>query len=80
VPVLRVEEVLLEGRPRRVVRVLERAKLVRRQVRGRDHWIRFNEGPLSTARNYTDSMLKFWAARLRTLDTRIAGSEDAGND
>jgi DNA-binding transcriptional ArsR family regulator len=62
------------------VRVLERAKLVRRQVRGRDHWIRFNEGPLSTARNYTDSMLKFWAARLRTLDTRIAGSEDAGND
>jgi DNA-binding transcriptional ArsR family regulator len=39
------------------VRVLERAHLVSRQVRGRDHWISFNHAPLADARNYVDAML-----------------------
>ncbi|MDH4072201.1 MAG: metalloregulator ArsR/SmtB family transcription factor [Gammaproteobacteria bacterium] len=44
------------------VRVLEQAKLVKREVRGREHWIRFNETPLRDARTWADSMLKFRAS------------------
>jgi DNA-binding transcriptional ArsR family regulator len=47
----------------RHIRVLERANLVSRSVCGRDHWIRFNERPLSDVRNLVDSMLGFWETR-----------------
>lgn len=50
------------------VRVLERAGLVRRQVRGREHWIRFNAAPLADARNHLDSMLEFWRDRPESLE------------
>jgi len=43
------------------VRVLEDAQLVWREVRGREHWIRFNPAPLSNARTWTDSVLRYWA-------------------
>jgi DNA-binding transcriptional ArsR family regulator len=62
------------------VRMLERAKLVRRKVRGRDHWIQFNEGPLSDARNYVDSILKFWNTRLDSLDDLLTADGDKDDD
>ena len=43
------------------VHALEKAKLVKRDVRGREHWIRFNKGPMQDARNWVDAMLAFWA-------------------
>ena len=58
------------------VRVLERANLVRRQVRGRDHWIRFNHEPLTDARNYVDAILGFWQERPDARDTLVAVSEE----
>ena len=62
------------------VRMLERAKLVRREVRGRDHWIQFYVGPVSDARNYVDSILKFWNMRLDSLEGLLAADEETNND
>lgn len=54
------------------VRILERAKLVSREVRGRDHWISFNSAPLADARAELDSMLTFWQRRLDSLEAFLA--------
>lgn len=53
------------------LRVLERAKLVRREIRGRDHWMYFNHEPLTHARNWTDSVLRFWETRLDALEAAL---------
>mgnify|MGYP001812347157 FL=1 len=45
------------------VQILERAGLVKREVRGREHWIRFRKRPLKDARNWATSMLNFWDSR-----------------
>ena len=57
------------------LRVLERAKLVRREIRGRDHWMHFNGEPLTHARNWTDSVLRFWESKLDALDTALRKDE-----
>ena len=62
------------------VRVLEQAGLVSRKVRGRDHWIRFNDGPLGDAANYVNSMLVFWRGRLGALEAALGETEDASDD
>ena len=62
------------------LRILERAGLVRRDVRGREHWIRFRKRPLKDARNWTDSMLQFWDKRLDRLEEALAHEEDPRND
>jgi DNA-binding transcriptional ArsR family regulator len=45
------------------LKVLERASLVRRQVKGRDHWIHFNAEPLTHAQHWVDSVLAHGAQR-----------------
>jgi len=50
------------------LRILERAELVRRDVRGREHWIEFNKDPLTDARDWVESMLEFWDTRLDALE------------
>jgi len=50
------------------LRILERAELVRRDVRGREHWIEFNKHPLTDARDWVESMLEFWDTRLDALE------------
>ena len=62
------------------LRILERAGLVRRDVRGREHWIRFKKGPLQDARNWTHSMLEFWDRRLDRLEQALTEDEVTGND
>jgi DNA-binding transcriptional ArsR family regulator len=50
------------------LRVLERANLVKRDVRGRDHWIAFDSKPLAEIRDWVTTTLGFWEARLDVLD------------
>jgi DNA-binding transcriptional ArsR family regulator len=54
------------------VRVLERAGLVRRQVRGREHHCRLNPGPLRQATRWMEDYRAFWEGRLDSLERFLA--------
>ena len=62
------------------LKILERAGLVSREVRGREHWIRFNRAPLQDARSWVDSMLTFWDSRLDKLEDLLEQEEEQSND
>ena len=49
------------------VKVLECAGLVRREVRGREHWLSFEGEPLREAGAWIDHYRKFWEGRLDAL-------------
>ena len=51
------------------VQVLERAGLVRRDVRGREHWLVFDGAPLGDAAEWIESMRRFWNERLDALES-----------
>ncbi len=51
------------------VRVLERAGLVRRAVRGREHWLAFDGAPLDDAGDWIQAMRRFWDERLDALES-----------
>jgi DNA-binding transcriptional ArsR family regulator len=50
------------------IRLLERAGLVRRRVRGREHFLSFNAPPLDEAAAWIESQRALWLRRLRALD------------
>jgi DNA-binding transcriptional ArsR family regulator len=54
------------------VRVLERARLVRRRVAGRSHFCRLNAAPLKRVADFTEKYRRFWEARYRNLDKLLA--------
>src|SRR3954471_15087992 len=53
------------------VRVLERAKLVRRRIRGRAHLCRLNASPLKQVAQWTENYRKFWEQRFEVLDSLL---------
>jgi DNA-binding transcriptional ArsR family regulator len=53
------------------IRLLERAGLVRRDVRGREHVLSFDPRPLDRAAAWIDSHRALWMARLRALDALL---------
>jgi DNA-binding transcriptional ArsR family regulator len=50
------------------VKVLERAGLVRRQVRGREHWLSLEPEPLERAWSWIGLYRRFWESRLDSLE------------
>jgi DNA-binding transcriptional ArsR family regulator len=54
------------------VRVLERAGLVRREVRGREHYLELVGWPLAGARDWLDHYRIFWEERLDALAVLVA--------
>ena len=50
------------------IRVLERARLVRRRVRGREHLLALDPKPLDEAAAWLDGQRALWARRLSALD------------
>lgn len=52
--------------------VLERARLVRRRVRGREHYIRLEPQRLASAEQWLAHHRAFWTARLANLTTLMA--------
>jgi len=50
------------------IRVLERADLVRRRIRGRDHFLALNPAPLDEAAAWIEAQRKLWAWRLNELE------------
>ena len=53
------------------VRVLERAKLVRRRVVGRQHLCRLHAAPLKEAMLWTEQFRRNWEARFEALDSLV---------
>lgn len=58
------------------IRLLERARLVRREVRGREHLLRFEPEPLGEAQRWIAAQQAFWSGRLQALDDLLR-AEDA---
>jgi DNA-binding transcriptional ArsR family regulator len=59
------------------VKVLERAKLVRRRIEGRSHFCRLEPAPLAAADGWLRFYERFWTEQLDALDGALRG-EDAG--
>jgi DNA-binding transcriptional ArsR family regulator len=55
---------------------LERAGLVRRRVRGRDHWISLTPAPLEDAADWLALYRSFWERRLDALEAFVAERAD----
>jgi DNA-binding transcriptional ArsR family regulator len=53
------------------VRVLERARLVRRRVAGREHLCRLRAQPLEEAMRWTEQFRLHWEARFEALDSLL---------
>lgn len=50
------------------VKVLEQAGLVRRDIRGREHWLRLRPAPLRDASRWLEHYREFWDTRLEALE------------
>jgi DNA-binding transcriptional ArsR family regulator len=57
------------------IKVLENARLVRREVRGRTHLCRLDPGPLASAHQWLSFYERFWTDRLDALE-RLLRQED----
>jgi DNA-binding transcriptional ArsR family regulator len=55
------------------VKVLEQAGLVRRSVRGREHWLALRPAPLREASRWLEHYRQFWDARLDALEDFLMG-------
>jgi DNA-binding transcriptional ArsR family regulator len=65
------------------VKVLERARLVERTIRGREHRLRLNAGPLREAARWLAHYRAFWDTRLDALEAFLLkpphpGARDRG--
>ncbi|MFN3462025.1 MAG: ArsR/SmtB family transcription factor [Oceanibaculum sp.] len=58
------------------IKTLEKAGLIRREVRGRTHLCRLEPGPLASAHEWLGFYQRFWTERLDILD-RLLREEDA---
>ena len=58
------------------VRALEKAGLLRREVRWRTHVCRLDPGPLASAHHWLEVFERFWTGRLDILE-RLLREEDA---
>jgi DNA-binding transcriptional ArsR family regulator len=57
------------------IKVLEKAGLIHREVRGRAHLCRLDPGPLESAHEWLTFYERFWTVRLDLLD-RLLREED----
>lgn len=53
------------------IRMLERARLVRRRVEGREHILTLTPGPLDEVAGWVEQQKRLWAWRLGELDKAL---------
>lgn len=58
------------------IRLLERAKLIERNVLGREHILRFRPEPLSEAQRWIAAQQAFWASRLQAIDDLLTAEDE----
>lgn len=61
------------------IRVLERARLVRRRRAGREHFLSFNRRPLDEAAAWIEDKRAFWSARLDALERALSAPDGNSN-
>ena len=61
------------------IKVLERAGLIRREVRGRTHVCRLDPGPMASAHEWLGFYERFWTSRLDLLE-QLLRDEDVANE
>jgi DNA-binding transcriptional ArsR family regulator len=61
------------------VRALERAGLVRRRVRGREHFIGLAAAPLEAAAGWLEEYREFWDSRLDALEELLTADDEDGS-
>ena len=61
------------------IRMLERARLVRRRRAGREHFLSFNPEPLDEAATWIEAQRAFWTARLDALDDLLQAEDRAAS-
>jgi DNA-binding transcriptional ArsR family regulator len=61
------------------IRLLERARLIERNVSGREHILHYRPEPLSEAQQWIAAQQAFWASRLQAIDDLLT-AEDAANE
>ncbi len=59
------------------LKVLERAGLVERRVRGREHWLRLNATPLAGAAGWLEHYRGFWESTLAALEEYLLTEDRA---
>jgi DNA-binding transcriptional ArsR family regulator len=59
------------------IKVLEQAGLVRRRVRGREHWLRLRPAPLRDATRWLEHYRRFWDTRLDALENFLLRQKHA---
>lgn len=57
------------------IRMLERARLVRRRRAGREHFLSLDPAPLDEAAAWIDATRAFWNARLDALDAMLEAED-----
>jgi hypothetical protein len=57
--------------------MLERAELVRRRVRGKEHFLSFNRGPMDEAALWIEQHREAWTESLRALDRLLLAEDHA---
>jgi DNA-binding transcriptional ArsR family regulator len=57
----------------RHIGVLESAGLIKREIRGREHWLRIEPEALSLAERWITEQTSFWARRATALAERLEG-------
>ena len=60
----------------RHVGVLEAAGLVKREVKGREHWLSLEPGALSAAERWIAEQTSFWARRAAALAARLERGDE----
>jgi|SRR5262245_14579081 len=58
------------------IRMLERARLVRRRCAGREHFLSLNREPLDDAAAWIEEQRSIWSARLDALDALLRAEEN----
>lgn len=53
------------------IRILERTRLVKRRIEGREHFLSFNPKPLDDTLKWMQNQREFWATRLDVLDSLL---------
>jgi DNA-binding transcriptional ArsR family regulator len=61
------------------IRLLERARLVRRRRVGREHLLSLNPEPLESAATWMADQRDLWTARLEALDALLRAEDAAGD-
>lgn len=61
------------------IRILERARLVRRRKRGREHVLSLDPAPLDEAAEWIERQRSFWTARLDALEAALRAEDREAN-